>query len=62
MNNTGHICDFSESISRDFFSEHNTYGLGLLEIIKSKKGKSIEPKELNNICIVFHVNGLRKEF
>ena len=45
----------SERISNEFFSEHKIYGFGFPVIIKSKQGKSIGPKELNNICIVFHV-------
>ena len=49
LNRIGHICDFSERISNVFFSEQITYEFGLPEIIKSKQGKTIEPKALNNI-------------
>ena len=54
-NTIGHIWDFSESISKVFFSEQTIIGLGFPEIIKSKQGRSIAPNALNNIWIVFQV-------
>ena len=54
-NTIGHIVDFSESISKVFFSEQTIKGFGFPEIIKSKQDKSIATNALNNFWIVVQV-------